>query len=99
MLRHLADFTRVAGWIEKNGNSAPEIAATARDLPRLFIIVNGEGLFFYGGGLSDQLYILLHELAHVVEAPGFRKSEQDSAEAQRQNDALLRQKCGKTLRP
>jgi RHS repeat-associated protein len=101
----LAEMSRVAGRIERDGNNAPGIAATALDVPGLAIIVNGQGAFFYSGTgptTNNQILILLHELAHVTGAPGFNQNDGDDragSSAREDNAALLREKCGKTISP
>jgi RHS repeat-associated protein len=101
----LAEMSRVAGRIERDGNNAPGIAATALDVPGLAIIVNGQGAFFSSGSgptTGDQILILLHELAHVTGAPGFIQNDGDDragSTAREDNAALLREKCGKTISP
>jgi RHS repeat-associated protein len=68
----------VASRFEMDSNNAPGIAAVARPSAAYDIVINGQGGLFYGGdipGLSSRLsassdsgriFVLLHELAHVV---------------------------------
>jgi RHS repeat-associated protein len=49
-----------------------------------------------GGSNQAQVAILIHEIAHFLGAPGFKSDFGDPA-AGRDNDNLLRQKCGRTI--
>jgi RHS repeat-associated protein len=101
LLAVLAEMTRVAGRIEKDGSNASGIKAIALDVPGVAIIVNGQGAFFYGGTgptTNDQILILLHELAHVTGAPGFAPND-SASDAQAANAALLKEKCAKAISP
>jgi hypothetical protein len=78
------------------------------DIPDGYAItVNDTGLFFksisgftaggYKGGTSQaQVFILLHELGHWLNASGFQSDFQNSA-AGLANDNLVKQNCGKTI--
>jgi RHS repeat-associated protein len=95
----LAQDTRVAGSIEKNGVNMPGITATAVDLPGILIVINGQGGFFYGDpSVNDQVHTLLHELAHVTGAPGFLPGDEDAG-VQASNENALKDNCGKTISP
>ncbi|NWG14298.1 MAG: hypothetical protein HXY20_12260 [Acidobacteria bacterium] len=76
------------------------------DLPPGYAIaVNDTGAFFSdnyvvaghsGGSSQAQVFILLHEFAHLLEAPGF-KPDFESKKAGSANDRLATKHCGKTV--
>jgi RHS repeat-associated protein len=90
---NLAAFTGTGGT-----NLAPGDAA---------IVVNGVGAFFssaftvgpgkiQGGTDQADVFILLHELGHALDAAGF-KSDFNNSAAGKSNDALIQANCQKTL--
>jgi hypothetical protein len=46
-----------------------------------------------GGSAQAQMFILLHELAHLTEAAGFNPNDSSTA-AQNQNNSMLLNNCG-----
>jgi RHS repeat-associated protein len=87
------------------------VAATANDAGYDFT-VNAMGSFFGStdvfGGLKVKFEILIHELAHVFNAPEFQNGDGDfdaagkltlqAQEKQKANSALLEKNCAKTIR-
>ncbi len=83
-------------------------APSQTDIPDGYAMtVNDTGLFFksisgmtaggYNGGTSQaQVFIMLHELGHWLNAGGYQ-SDFDNQDAGKSNDNLVKQKCGKTL--
>jgi hypothetical protein len=72
-------------------------AMTVNDMGLFFNSISGLTAGGYTGGTSKaQVFILLHELAHWVNAAGFQNDFQNSA-ATTANDNLVKQNCGKTI--
>jgi hypothetical protein len=81
--------------------------ANQTDLPAGYaMVVNNSGGFFnsawtvagYSGGSSQaQVFILLHEFAHLLDAAGFQ-ADFGSQGAVNSNDKLVQQNCAKTIK-
>ena len=50
-----------------------------------------------GGSAAAQMLIVLHELAHVFEAPGFVQNDYGDTAAQKNNNQLVMQNCGSVI--
>ncbi len=97
----------VSSRIERNGNNAPGIAAVALASPAYDIVVNGQGAFFYGGDIpgikqplsassdAGRVFILLHELAHVV--GGLINENDVDSRMNEANNAVVWKHCEKTV--
>ena len=51
---------------------------------------------YTGGTTRAQVFILLHELAHFTNAPGFQSDLGDPV-ATASNDSLVNKNCGRTI--
>ena len=93
-------------------NSNPNLVTNAvTGMPNnmnLAIIINDNGAFFNSGVTTDngliagntaqaQIFILLHEYAHLLGAAGF-KDDADSMDAGKKNNLLIQQKCATTIK-
>jgi RHS repeat-associated protein len=58
--------------------------------------VSGGGVRYPGGTLKAQAFILIHELAHEVEAAGFQP-DAGSSTAEASNNNLVQKNCGKQI--
>jgi hypothetical protein len=50
-----------------------------------------------GGSLAAQMLIVIHELAHVDEVPGFDPNDNGSPAAQTNNNNLVMKNCGDAI--
>jgi hypothetical protein len=77
------------------------------DAPGFAIVINDNGAFYNssvatdngnitGGDLKADIFILLHELGHLNQIPGFLDDSQSSANG-KTNNITVEQKCSKTL--
>ena len=50
-----------------------------------------------GGSLAAQMLLVIHELAHAVEAPGFNPNDNGNPAAQTANNSLVMKNCGDVI--
>jgi len=80
-----------------NSNMPPGIIVGINDDGAFFKSISGYNVGGYTGGTSQaQAFIILHEMAHYLSAAGM-VSDFGNSTAVAANDALVNQKCGRTL--
>ena len=94
-----------------DGSSGVGFAAVANPMPGVDIAINAGGAFFNGGSVtsangktpkiqsnsqSGQLFILLHELAHINRTAGFAGGDMDPNVNANNNDQVWAH-CNKTI--
>ena len=107
----LPTLTVTEGQISNSNGNLNGIAAEANPYAGVNIFVNAGGAFFYGGvipsangatpaiqgnSLNGQLFILIHELAHVNGTAGFVPNDTNSTVNAGNNDQVW-QHCQKTI--
>jgi hypothetical protein len=95
----------VAQRFELDGNNVPGIGGMADVSPSRDIVINGEGVFYYGvtipgteirsNSAQGQVLILLREIAHVLDA-GMQHNDFDPAVNAKNNETILKQ-CAKAI--
>jgi hypothetical protein len=88
-------FGAANGITYNTGFSGPPVAATAGDVSAYDIVINDQGSFFTGSQ-GQQFDILIHEIAHLLNVPGFG-ADLGNASQEAAEEALIETNCGKTI--